>query len=88
MRYISNTLYSDETACIVSILIPVYNREDYIGACIESAIKQTVTNIEIIIIDNASTDGTWVICQKYSERDSRIRIIRNEVNLEIGRAHV
>lgn len=51
---------------LVSILIPVYNREKYIGEAIESAINQTYKNIEVIIVDNCSTDNTWKILQDLS----------------------
>lgn len=65
----------------VSILIPVYNRENYVGDCIQSALDQTITDVEIIVGDNASTDGTWQVCQSYASRDSRVRIFRNETNV-------
>lgn len=66
---------------LVSIVIPVYNRELYIGKAIESAINQTYKNIEVIICDNCSTDETWNIVQKYVREDSRVIAYRNEVNL-------
>lgn len=65
----------------VSILIPVYNREKIISETIECAINQTYKNIEIILCDNASTDGTWGILEKYVQKDSRVRIFRNEENV-------
>ena len=64
-----------------SILIPVYNREKYIGESIESALHQTIADIEIVIVDNASTDSTWDICKHYSTIDSRVKIFRNDENL-------
>ena len=70
---------------LVSLLIPVYNRETLIGPCIESALAQTVDDLEIIVSDNASTDATWETCQKYAARDSRVRIFRNCEN--IGPVH-
>lgn len=65
----------------VSILIPVYNRENFIGECIESALNQSFSDIEVIVVDNASSDNTWEICQKYAARDSRVRIFSNEINI-------
>ncbi|HKI60925.1 MAG TPA: glycosyltransferase family 2 protein [Mariprofundaceae bacterium] len=65
----------------VSIMIPVYNREDCIGACIESALKQTYADIEVIVLDNASSDGTWDICRQYAAQDARVRVFRNERNV-------
>jgi glycosyltransferase involved in cell wall biosynthesis len=65
----------------VSVLIPVYNRETYIETCVRSAMRQTVRDIEIVIVDNASTDGTWPILERLAAEDRRIRIFRNERNL-------
>lgn len=65
----------------VSILIPVYNRKRYIAECIQSALEQTFTDFEIVIVDNASDDGTWEICQQFAAKDSRIRIYRNKENV-------
>ena len=65
----------------VSILIPVFNRKDYIAECIWSALNQTFTDFEIVIVDNASEDGTWELCQKFAAMDSRIRIFQNESNI-------
>lgn len=65
----------------VSVLVPVYNRENFIALCIESALSQTFTDLEVIVVDNASTDRTWDICKHYAGIDSRVRIFRNEENL-------
>lgn len=66
---------------LVSILIPVFNREQYIAECIESAQNQSISDIEIIIVDNASTDKTSEICRKHAEQDSRIRFYENPNNV-------
>ncbi len=65
----------------VSILIPVYNRRDYLVDCVQSALDQTFTDFEIVVSDNASTDGTWEICQEFAACDSRVKIFRNDTNL-------
>ena len=65
----------------VSILIPVFNRKDYIEECIQSALDQTFTDFEVVVVDNASKDGTWETCQKFAAMDSRIRIFRNDANV-------
>ena len=65
----------------VSILIPVYNRKKYIAECIQSALDQTFTDHEIVVVDNASDDGTWEICQQFSALDSRVRVFRNAENI-------
>lgn len=64
-----------------SILIPVYNRERFIGACIDSALSQSISDIEVIVCDNQSSDNTWEVVQSYAARDSRLRVFQNEVNL-------
>lgn len=66
---------------LVSIIIPVYNREKYIIDAIRSSCNQTYKNIEIIIVDNHSTDKTWNVLQEWAGRDSRIRIFQNEKNV-------
>ena len=59
----------------VSIIIPVYNREEYLDRCISSMINQTFSNIEIILINDGSTDGSADICDSYAKKDSRIIVI-------------
>lgn len=66
---------------LVSILIPVYNRENFIEATIQSALNQTYENIEVIIVDNASTDNTWKITQDYLSKEHRIKAFQNETNI-------
>jgi len=65
----------------VSILIPVYNRENFISPCIESALSQNFSDFEVVVVDNCSTDGTWEICKLYADNDSRVRVFRNETNI-------
>lgn len=71
---------------LVSILVPFYNVEQYIDRCIQSLIKQTYENIEILLIDDCSPDNTLEIAQKYTESDSRIKILRYEKNRGLGGA--
>lgn len=65
----------------VSIGLPVYNGEPFIRETLESLLMQTFTDFELIISDNASTDETETICRKYSEKDDRIRYVRQATNL-------
>lgn len=65
----------------VSIGMPVFNGGLYLSESIDSLLGQTYENIELIISDNASTDRTEEICRDYAKRDSRIRYIRNDVNV-------
>ena len=67
-----------ENSALVSIVIPAYNTEQYIHRAIESSIRQTYKNIEIIIIDDGSTDGTLNVAQSYESQDSRVRVIHQE----------
>jgi len=66
----------------ISITLPVYNCEDHIAEAIESILNQTFTNFEFIIVNDASTDNTYKILEKYKNIDSRIRIITNKQNLK------
>ena len=66
---------------LVSILIPVYNREELIIKSIDSSLKQTYNNIEIIIVDNCSKDNTWKLLQDYAKKDKRIKVFRNDKNI-------
>jgi len=63
---------------LVSVIVPVYNVENYIEKCIESIIRQTYKNLEILLIDDGSTDKSSDLCEKYAERDSRIKIFHKE----------
>lgn len=65
----------------VSILIPAFNRKQFIGECIQSALDQTYTDLEVVVVDNASDDGTWEICQRFAARDQRVRVFRNDTNI-------
>ncbi|SMC83297.1 glycosyltransferase family 2 protein [Papillibacter cinnamivorans] len=65
---------------LVSVIIPVYNTEPYLRRCLESVVAQTYDPLEIILVDNASTDGSSQICLEFAERDRRIRLICLEKN--------
>lgn len=61
--------------CLVSVIIPVYNVEKYLDMCISSVVKQTYTNLEIILIDDGSTDYSGQICDEWANKDSRIIVV-------------
>lgn len=65
----------------ISIVIPVFNDESTIAAALESALGQTLDAIEVICVDDASTDGTTDVIERYRSRDSRVRLIAQERNL-------
>jgi glycosyltransferase involved in cell wall biosynthesis len=69
----------------VSIGLPVYNGERYVGTAIEAILAQSFTDFELIVSDNASTDRTEAICALYAARDARVRYYRNEENLGAAR---
>jgi glycosyltransferase involved in cell wall biosynthesis len=64
------------TMAKVSVVIPVYNVEDYLRQCIESVLKQTLKDIEIICVDDGSTDSSLSILEEYASQDNRIKIIK------------
>ena len=64
----------------ISIVVPAYNKEPYIKQCMDSLINQTLKNIEIIVVDDASTDNTLQILRDYEKKDSRVKIIAKEHN--------
>ncbi len=63
---------------LISIIVPIYNTENYIKKCIESLINQTYKNIEIILVDDGSTDSSYSICKEYREKDNRIKLYTKE----------
>jgi glycosyltransferase involved in cell wall biosynthesis len=64
--------------CIISIIVPIYNVEEYIHKCINSIIAQTFRKFELILIDDGSKDNSGKICDEYALRDSRIRVIHKK----------
>ena len=62
----------------VSVIIPVYNVENYIHRCLNSVISQTYDNLEIILVDDGSTDDSGRICDEYKEKDGRGVVIHKE----------
>lgn len=69
----------------ISVIIPVYNTSDFLDLCLESVIKQTYKNLEIILIDDGSTDGSERICDKWKNKDSRI-IVKHLSNSGVSNA--
>lgn len=70
----------EEMKPIVSVIIPVYNAEIYLVDCINSVRQQTLENIQIILIDDCSTDHSLSLCYDFEKEDARILVIRNEHN--------
>ena len=62
----------------VSVIVPIYNAEYYLKECIESVLNQTLRDLELILIDDGSTDHSLQICSQYIEKDCRIQVFSNE----------
>lgn len=62
---------------LVSVIVPIYNTKNFLAECIDSILKQTYKNIQIILVDDGSTDGSLEICKAYIEKDERIMFIQN-----------
>lgn len=75
------------TTCnpLISIIIPVYNVEQYLGKCLDSVLAQTYKNLEIILVDDGSTDNSGTICDEYKKKDRRIRVI-HQINQGVSAA--
>jgi len=68
----------------VSVIIPVYNVESYLRRCLDSICHQTFQDMEIICVNDCSTDGSGIILDEYAATDSRIRVLHNATNLKAG----
>ncbi|EMF9835357.1 glycosyltransferase, partial [Campylobacter jejuni] len=63
---------------LVSVIIPIYNVEKYLRECLDSVVNQTLREIEIILINDGSTDNCGKICDEYAAKDKRIIVIHKE----------
>ncbi len=75
----------DQSKDVVTVIVPVYNAQQYISDCIESILRQTYQNLEIILVDDGSSDQSKDLCNHYSRMDSRIRVI-HQVNQGVAAA--
>ena len=62
----------------VSVIVPVYNVEKYLGECLDSVLGQTLKDIEVLCVDDSSTDGSAAILAEYAAKDSRVKVLRQE----------
>lgn len=65
-------------APLISVIVPVYNVENYLDRCITSIVNQTYKNLEIILVDDGSTDGSWTKCKEWMGKDDRIVVIHKK----------
>ena len=70
----------DISSPLVSVVVPVYNTQGFVQACIDSVINQSYTNWELILVDDQSTDNSFKICQEAADIDPRIKAIRQDKN--------
>lgn len=63
---------------MISVIIPIYNTEKYLEECIISVLQQTYSDLEVILVDDGSTDESYSICSRYALKDNRIQVIRQE----------
>lgn len=66
---------------LVSICIPTYNGARYLEACLDSALTQTFRDIEVLVVDDQSTDESCQIAQAYARQDRRVKVVGNKHNL-------
>ncbi len=67
-----------ENQALISVIIPVYNVEEYLHECVDSVINQTYKNLQIILVDDGSTDSSGKICDEYAENDKRITVVHQK----------
>ena len=60
---------------LISVIIPVYNVEKYIRECLDSIVNQTYKNLQIILVDDGSSDNSGKICDEFAKKDSRITVV-------------
>ena len=63
---------------LISVIIPVYNVEQYLDRCLESVVNQTYKNLEIILVDDGSPDNCPKMCDEWAKKDSRIKVIHKQ----------
>ena len=65
---------SDKASPLVSVIVPIYNTQEFLPRCLDSILNQLYENIEIILVNDGSTDGSLSVCEKYARKDTRIQI--------------
>lgn len=67
-----------KSGALISVIVPVYNVEEYLDRCVKSIVTQTYSNLEIILVDDGSSDNCPAMCDVWVERDSRVKVIHKE----------
>lgn len=73
------------TQPLVSVIMPVYNAEPYLEEAVSSILSQSWSNLELIMVDDASTDGSRALAEEFARQDSRVKLLCNERNLGVAR---
>lgn len=63
---------------LISVIVPVYNKEAYLRECVDSILEQTYKRIEVILVDDESTDGSGAVCDEYAQKQERVRVIHQK----------
>lgn len=69
---------SSELSQVVSVIVPVYNVENYLNRCLDSLNRQSYRNLEIILVNDGATDASGEICEAYAAEDSRFRVLHQQ----------
>lgn len=86
MRILKLRIVVENGGRMISIVLPVYNGEEYLEQSINSILNQTYKDFELVIVNDCSTDSTLKIVEKYLQKDSRIRLINNDINQRLPKS--
>lgn len=64
---------------LISVIVPVYNVEHYLNRCVDSILAQTYSDLEILLVDDGSTDSSGAICDVYARQDARVQVIHKKM---------
>ena len=62
----------------ISVIVPVWNAHEYLNRCVDSILAQTYKNLEVLLVDDGSTDDSLAICRQYAEQDKRVRVFHKD----------
>lgn len=63
---------------LASVIVPVFNKKNYLGRCVNSILLQSYRNFEVLLIDDGSKDGSGLLCDAFALKDSRVRVLHQE----------